>query len=100
MPATSPGRRTKKSQTDQEVTPPTDWRESIQLSDAEPLRMVYVPASQLSAHPSNWRLHPDSQRSALSEVIAKVGFTTPPLFNLTTGRLLDGHLRKEWQLYT
>lgn len=96
MPAAVGSRRSKKSPSDPESTPVADWRESIQFTEGEQLRMVYVSASQLAAHPSNWRLHPESQRAALAEVIDKVGFTTPPLFNLTTGRLLDGHLRKEW----
>ena len=73
-----------------------DWRDSIQLSADRPIDLIYVAASQLDAHPSNWRLHPPEQKAALAEAIGKVGFTTPPLFNLTTGRLLDGHLRKEW----
>lgn len=57
--------------------------------------MIWVSAADLSANPANWRVHPESQRAALKEVIADVGFTTPPLFNLTTDRLLDGHLRKD-----
>lgn len=89
-------RSAQKPSADQKPAAGSDWRDSIQLSDARPIDLIYVAASQLDAHPSNWRLHPPEQKAALAEAIGKVGFTTPPLFNLTTGRLLDGHLRKEW----
>ncbi len=47
----------------------------------------------------NWRLHPERQRKALSEVYKKVGWAGMPLvyFSEREGKLtfIDGHLRKE-----
>lgn len=74
---------------------PADWRSSIVLTPERQISMVWISAADLTANPANWRVHPEAQRAALKEVIDDVGFTTPPLFNLTTNRLLDGHLRKE-----
>ena len=49
----------------------------------------------MRANPANWRLHPESQRAAFRELKSKVGWAGVALFNLTTGQLIDGHLRAE-----
>jgi hypothetical protein len=45
------------------------------------------------AHPLNWRIHPDEQRTALRESLAKFGLIDLPLVNKRTKHILDGHLR-------
>ena len=54
-----------------------------------------VPASELLAHPRNWRRHPSSQRNALRAVLDEVGFAGALLAYERDGvlTLLDGHLR-------
>jgi len=56
-----------------------------------------VPASELRAHPHNWRTHPAAQREALADLLAEVGFAGAVLARETsTGlELIDGHLRAE-----
>jgi hypothetical protein len=54
-----------------------------------------VLASSIVAHPLNFRVHPDTQRAAVSEAIDRVGWIEEVLVNKTTGRLLNGHLRVE-----
>lgn len=54
-----------------------------------------VDASTLTAHPDNWRLHPDEQGSALSSVLDDIGWVQEIIVNKTTGRIIDGHLRAE-----
>ncbi len=59
------------------------------------LRLEWRSPSELAENPSNWRRHPDAQLSALTDVIADVGWAGACLFNETTGRLIDGHARKK-----
>lgn len=49
----------------------------------------------LAANPQNWRLHPDAQRAAITGLLDEVGQVFPVLYNRRTGRLIDGHLRRE-----
>lgn len=58
-----------------------------------------VPAEQLHAHPDNWRIHPDSQASALRGLLSEVGIVAP-LIAYESERygsltLIDGHLRRD-----
>ncbi len=59
----------------------------------------YVSPSDLDGHPQNWRTHPNTQRSALQEVLDRVGVADALLVyrSQATGRLtiVDGHLRRE-----
>lgn len=58
------------------------------------LRMVK--ASELQAHPKNWRKHPDSQLKALRGLLSEVGFAGAELAReLEDGtlQLIDGHAR-------
>lgn len=52
-------------------------------------------ASRFQFNPSNWRLHPDSQRAALNKVLSSIGWVTGVIVNSTTGNLIDGHARIE-----
>lgn len=57
-----------------------------------------VKASELSANPRNWRLHPDDQKGALAAMLEDVGFVgTLIARQLKDGslELLDGHLRAD-----
>lgn len=47
----------------------------------------------LAEHPDNWRVHSELQAAALAGAIEEVGFIHPPLVNVRTGHILDGHLR-------
>lgn len=62
------------------------WRNRITGHDL-------VDADQLLAHPANWRIHPQNQQSALSEVLDKVGWVQDVIVNQRTGFVVDGHLR-------
>lgn len=54
-----------------------------------------VSAVELIAHPSNPRIHPDTQRSALAEALTRIGWIDSVIVNKTTNRILNGHLRVE-----
>jgi DNA modification methylase len=51
--------------------------------------------SELTAHPDNWRTHPDKQAAALAGVLSDVGIVQNIIVNEQTGHVLDGHLRLE-----
>lgn len=53
-----------------------------------------IKASDLAAHPDNWRKHPAAQEAALRGVLSQVGWVDTALYNVRTGRIIDGHLRK------
>jgi len=46
-------------------------------------------------NPSNWRSHPQLQRDALEDALDSIGVLQPVLFNKSSGRVIDGHLRIE-----
>lgn len=64
-------------------------------AQAKPLRLEYLDARDLGENPSNWRLHPKEQMSALDTAIGEVGWAGALLFNEQTNRLLDGHARRK-----
>jgi hypothetical protein len=64
------------------------------MSD-KPLRLEYLDPADLNVNPSNWRRHPESQKAALRGIIGEVGWAGALLYNEQTGRLIDGHARKE-----
>ena len=66
-----------------------------QTNAAPPLRLEWRSPSELAENPHNWRTHPPGQLSALSDVIAEVGWAGACLYNERTGRLIDGHARKK-----
>jgi hypothetical protein len=61
------------------------------------VEMRRVPASELRAHPDNWRLHPDHQRSALTAIMSEIGIVDAVIARETKEglQLIDGHLRTE-----
>ena len=59
-----------------------------------PLRLEWRSPAELAENPRNWRTHPDTQLTALADIMAEVGWAGACLFNERTQRLLDGHLRR------
>jgi hypothetical protein len=64
------------------------WRRRI-VGHAE------VAPETLTAHPQNWRRHPESQRRVLRAALGSVGWVQQVVVNRVTGHLLDGHARVE-----
>ncbi len=65
------------------------------LPEPRGLRLEWWEAERLTEHPANWRRHPARQKQALARLLREVGWAGALLYNERTGRLLDGHLRKE-----
>lgn len=65
------------------------------LPEPQGLRLEWWEADRLTEHPANWRRHPARQKQALARLLREVGWAGALLYNERTGRLLDGHLRKE-----
>ena len=61
----------------------------------EGLRLEWRTPEELDDNPQNWRTHPEHQVAALSEVMDDVGWAGACLYNDRTGRLIDGHARKQ-----
>lgn len=57
-----------------------------------------VDPATLSAHPLNWRDHPQQQAEALTSAIDTLGWVKRVIVNQRTGRIVDGHLRVEQAL--
>lgn len=53
------------------------------------------PARDFLANIKNWRIHPKSQRDALTGSLLDVGWVAPVVENIRTGNLIDGHARVE-----
>lgn len=49
----------------------------------------------LVPHPDNWRVHSEAQEAATLGSLDEVGWVRDALVNVTTGFMLDGHLRRE-----
>ena len=58
-------------------------------------RLESVTAGSLSPNPMNWRTHPPEQAAAFQAALKAVGWTAPLIFNETSGKLIDGHLRQK-----
>lgn len=65
------------------------------MKDNNKIRLVYMDPKELAENPSNWRRHPESQLSAITDVINEVGWAGACLFNEATGLLIDGHARRK-----
>ena len=50
-------------------------------------------ASAFKFHPDNWRTHPTEQQEALLASLEQIGWIGEVRENVTTGHLIDGHLR-------
>ncbi len=61
------------------------------------LELRRVRARELIAHPRNWRRHPDAQRSALAELLDRVGYADACIARQSPQGLvlIDGHLRRD-----
>lgn len=66
--------------------------------DSRIVEHIRVPASSLKAHPQNWRVHPENQKTALRASLEELGFARSilayrdPEWGLT---IIDGHARQE-----
>ena len=52
-----------------------------------------VSPNKLLAHPDNWRVHSEYQRSVLNDAINEIGWIKPIIVSKKSGLILDGHLR-------
>jgi len=62
------------------------------------LELKWVDPASLTDNPNNWRLHNEKQKKAVRlSIFGKdaAGWADVGLFNKRTGRLVNGHLRKE-----
>ena len=59
------------------------------------LRLEWWEPGQLTPHPANWRTHPPQQIDSYRGIKEKVGWAGALLYNEATGRLIDGHLRRD-----
>ena len=59
------------------------------------MRLVFMDPHTLTPHPDNPKKHTTEQRDGLTDFIDEVGWVGTLLYNATTGRLLDGHLRQQ-----
>jgi hypothetical protein len=66
--------------------PNTVWRNRI-------VGYTERPASTFLANPLNWRIHPTTQQQAMDGVLGDLGWIDTVVENVTTGNLLDGHMR-------
>jgi len=57
--------------------------------------LMWVDPKTLSENPMNWRKHPNRQKDAIGASIKANGWADTLLFNENTGRLIDGHARRE-----
>lgn len=62
---------------------------------AVPLRLEYLDPGQLDEHPDNWKFHPSEQLDSIEDLVGEIGWAGALLYNERTGRLLDGHGRRE-----
>jgi len=54
-----------------------------------------VDPNSLAPNPDNPRVHPEQQREAIRGVLKEVGWVGCALYNVRTGRLIDGHERRQ-----
>lgn len=59
------------------------------------LVLKWLDPKTLKENPLNYRLHPANQKRILQQSLDKAGWAGAALFNSRTGRLIDGHLRRE-----
>lgn len=57
------------------------------------MRLEWWSPRKIAGHDMNWKTHPSLQREAYLEFRQEVGWAGAVLFNETTNRLLDGHMR-------
>ena len=59
------------------------------------LTLEWMDPYNLAENPLNPRHHPQAQRRSLHAALESLGWLQPLLYNRTTGRLIDGHLRRQ-----
>lgn len=59
------------------------------------LTVVFRNPRELTANPHNHRTHPESQRKVLHSALEEEGWIDPVIYNVRTGRIVDGHARIE-----
>lgn len=59
------------------------------------MRLAWLNPADLTPNPANPRTHPQNQRDALTMALDELGWISPLIFNGRTGRLIDGHLRRQ-----
>jgi hypothetical protein len=59
--------------------------------------LEWIEAGSLDEHPGNWRRHSKEQLASIREMLddEEVGWAGACLYNERTGRLVDGHARKQ-----
>lgn len=63
------------------------WKNRIVRTDES------VDPEQLLANPYNWRVHSGYQKAAMAEVLDRVGWLDRVKVNVTTGHVVNGHMR-------
>jgi hypothetical protein len=61
----------------------------------ENLKLEYRDPKTLAPNPRNWRKHPEQQKKLLNAMIKEVGYAGALLWNEQTGKLIDGHARRD-----
>jgi len=65
------------------------------MTDNGTLRLEWWEPGQLAPNPANWRTHPAQQVDTYRGIKEQVGWAGALLYNEATGRLIDGHLRRD-----
>jgi hypothetical protein len=80
-----------------EKAPETTPAKAPESSGKPPLRLEWIEAGSLTENPLNWRRHSQEQLQSLRELLddPEVGWAGACLYNERTGRLVDGHARRE-----
>lgn len=66
----------------------------VEMPDA-PISLIWADPRSIDENPLNWKVHTDFQAEVVSELIRKHGWIKPLVYNLETGRLIDGHERRQ-----
>ena len=70
------------------MTKPATWHNRI-------VEYGTIDPREVDPNPLNPRAHPDRQRDAYRALMRDVGYIAPVILNVTTGHLIDGHMRVE-----
>lgn len=71
------------------------WIKDFKLLQNTGMYIGEVDPNLLPPNPKNWRIHSQRQRSTYKAFKEKYGWLGMCIFNLASGKLLDGHLRVE-----
>jgi hypothetical protein len=71
------------------------WLKDAIYVEQVDMHLVVVDPSLLKANPKNWRTHSSRQRTTFNSFKDKYGWLNLIIFNLQSGKLLDGHMRTE-----